>query len=279
MDGSGPGRWAIASEGRRSDGRGSSVDGSRAGPSIGYGGECGPGQGPGFGAVHYKDTVRTIEDAKRAADVGAIGLQVTPPVFNDPSQEDILRYFGAVCEAIDIGVMIYNTPWLRNGAIYPDTFRRMTGFERVVAIKWSPPPGVEYAEIFDVAGSFNIMDNADNPVECHRLGGRGVLTDGVDAYPPYYLGFWDMLEAGKYDEAQAEWDRVVAPLRRFYAEVTEKSGGQSRVAKAMSAIMGMPMGPPRPPSTPLDEGEIAELRELMVGWGWPVAGASEAVSP
>ena len=43
--------------------------------------------------IHYKDTLCTIEDAKRAADLGAVGVQVTPLIFNDPTQDDILRFF------------------------------------------------------------------------------------------------------------------------------------------------------------------------------------------
>ena len=33
--------------------------------------------------LHYKDTLRTIEDAKKAQDMGAVALQVCPPIFND----------------------------------------------------------------------------------------------------------------------------------------------------------------------------------------------------
>mgnify|MGYP001274816140 CR=1 FL=1 len=32
--------------------------------------------------IHHKDTVKTKEDAKRAADLGAVGLQVAPPIYN-----------------------------------------------------------------------------------------------------------------------------------------------------------------------------------------------------
>ena len=240
--------------------------------------EAAKGRGPVMGAVHYKDTVRTIEDARRAADVGVIGLQISPPVFNQPSQEDTLRYYGAVSDAIDIGIMVYNTHWLPHGGIYPDTFRRMVDFENMAAIKWSPPKGVAYEDIFDLAETFTIMDNASQPVLCHKLGGRGFLSDGVDSYPQYYLGVWDLMEAGRYNEAQAEWDRVILPLRAFYAKVVKRSGGEGRVEKAMSEIMGLPMGPPRPPSEPLDGREMAELRGLMMGWGWPVPEPAEAAT-
>ena len=237
------------------------------------------GRVPVMGAVHYKDTLRTIEDAKLAADVGVIGLQVSPPVFNLPSQDDMLRYYGAVSDAIDIGILIYNTPWLLYGGIYPDTFRKMADFEHVTGIKWSPPDGVAYEDIFDLADTFNIMDNSSNPVVCHKLGGHGFLTDGVESYPAYYLRVWGLLESAEYDEAQAEWDRVMLPLSALYARIGKRSGSEAKVDKAMSEIMGFPMGPPRPPSIPLDDQEMAELRALMMGWGWPVPEASVAASP
>ena len=78
------------------------------------------------------------------------------------------------------------------------------------------------------------------------------------------------MEKGLYDEAQSEWDKVMKPLVKFYGKVTSRNGGEGKVEKAMSEIMGLPMGPPRPPSLPLNPGELAELKALMVSWGWPV---------
>ena len=74
---------------------------------------------------HYKDTKRTIEDSLRAQDLGAIALQIAPPAFNAPNQDDILRFYSDLSDAIEIGVMVYNTPWQRHGAINADTLHKM----------------------------------------------------------------------------------------------------------------------------------------------------------
>jgi hypothetical protein len=42
--------------------------------------------------------------------------------------------------------------------------------------------------------------------------------------------------------------------------------------KGMMALVGIPMGASRPPSLPLDDQEMAELRELLLSFGWPVVG-------
>ena len=113
--------------------------------------------------LHYKDTKRTIRDAKVAQDMGAYALQVCPPIFNDPSQDDLLDYFGDLSDAIDIGIMVYHTHWLKGGRIETDTLLRMADFENVVAIKWSPHDGQVYEDMAKFVDRFNIIDNTVNP--------------------------------------------------------------------------------------------------------------------
>jgi 4-hydroxy-tetrahydrodipicolinate synthase len=229
--------------------------------------------------IHHKDTIRTIEDVKRAQDLGAISVQLVSPIFNEPSQDDILRHFDAVSSAIDIGIMIYNTPWLRHGSVAPETIRKMADFERVVAIKWAAPPDVDYDEMRTFAHTFNVIDNTLDPVRGHKLGGRGYINDTADVYPPHDLSLWELMEAHRYDEAQALHDRVNMAFWAFYVKVRQRSGGQARMKKGMMALMGYPMGSSRPPSLPLSQDEMAELRDLLIGVGWPVVAPEGKAAP
>ena len=228
------------------------------------------GRVPVISGIHDKDTKRTIEDAKRAQDLGATGLQIAPPLYNDPSQDDILRYYEAVSDAIDIGIMIYHTHWMPNCRIEMDTFAKMADFEQVVAIKWSVPSDVPYEEMQRFTGTFNILDNSNQPVRCSRLGGHGFLDHQATAYPPYELRVLELLENKQYDEAQKMWDRLSKPVDEFYAKVSKRSGGQARTKKGVMAAMGQPVGSMRPPSLPLNDREMNELRDILKGIGWPV---------
>jgi len=220
--------------------------------------------------IHYKDTKRTIEDAKRAQDLGAIGLQITPPIHNAPTQDDMLRYFEAVSQAIDIGIIVYNHPWFPSGNVLPETIRRMADFEHVVAIKWSPGPGAPYDDMRTFAHIFNVIDNTVQPILCHRLGGRGYVQTVAVANAPHDLRVWDLMEAGKYDEALALYESVMLPLRKLGEKFSHRSGGQARMDKGVMYLMGMPMGASRPPSLGLDAAELSELRQLLLGFGWAV---------
>ena len=57
-----------------------------------------------------------------------------------------------------------------------------------------------------------------------------------------------------------------------------KRSGHRGGAKAVMEIMGRPIGLPRPPAEPLDERENAELRDLVIGFGWPVPDAGQAAA-
>ena len=220
--------------------------------------------------LHYKDTKRTIEDAKIAQDMGAIGLQICPPIFNLPSQDDLIDYYSDISDNIEIGIMVYCTQWMPGGLVEVDTIMRMKDIPQVASIKWSPPPGGKQEDMAQFADIFSVIENGGSPVVSHRLGGRGYINLTAEAYPPHDLEVWDLLESQQYDAAQELWDKVNNPLREYSAKVDERSGGQARVKKGLSYLMGKPAGSSRPPSKPLNADEIDELREIIAGFGWPV---------
>ena len=248
------------------------------------------GKAPVMMGISHKDTYQAIREAKRAQDLGAVGLQVSPPIFNNPNQDDMLRHYGALSDSIEIGIMIYHTPWFTHtmakryggghsydGIIDVDTFVKMKDFEHVVAIKWAVAEGVEQEEMTKFADIFNVLDNNTDPILCHKLGGRGYIATFNDVYPPHDLKIWELMESKQYDEAERLYNSIVKDpvMAEFGGRVSKRSGGMSRVKKARLEVMGWPVGSMRPPSLPLTDEEKDELREIIRGWGWPVAEARE----
>ena len=222
--------------------------------------------------THCKDTKRTIEDCKRAEDLGAIGMQIAPPMFNDPNQDDILRFYGAVSDAIGIGIMVYQNHWFPNSGIRAETFHAMADFEHVVAIKWSSFEGCPAEAMADLSQKFNLIENSNDRGGFHKKGGRGFLDKSAVAYPPHELKMWELLEAGRYGEAQALWDAVDVPIQALAAKSHQRSGGQARFKKALMNAMGHGVGHQRPPTLPVSEQELDELRDVLASVGWPVPG-------
>ena len=228
------------------------------------------GRVPVISSVHGKDTRRTIEDAKLAQDLGAVGLQIVPPFENLPTQDDIVRYYEAISDAIEIGVMIYHAHWMPHGRIEIETFKHMADLEHIMAIKWNCPADVSYESMQELVDDFNIFDNSNQPGRCYRNGGQGFLDHLAPAYPQHELEILNLLETGNFDEAQTLWDKVAIPTVEFINTVLADSGGVARLKKAAMSIMGHPVGSMRPPSQPVNDEEMGKLRELLIGLGWPV---------
>ena len=219
---------------------------------------------------HYKDTKRTIEDSLRAQDLGAIALQIAPPAFNDPNQDDILRFYSDLSDAIEIGVMVYNTPWQRHGAINADTLHKMADFEHIVAIKWANHDDCQPVEMPALSKKFNMIENGNDRVGFHKAGGDGFLDKSAIAYPPHELKMWELLEANQYDEAQNLWDTIDAPIQALAQKAGKVSGGQARFKKMLMNAMGHGVGDQRLPTLPASESEMNELKSLLSSLGWPV---------
>ena len=219
---------------------------------------------------HYKDTKRTIEDSLRAQDLGAIALQIAPPAFNDPNQDDILRFYSDLSDAIDIGVMVYNTPWQRYGAINADTLHKMADFEHIVAIKWANHDDCQPAEMPALSKKFNMIENGNDRVGFHKAGGNGFLDKSSIAYPPHELKMWELLESRLYEEAQHLWDTIDAPIQALAQKAGKVSGGQARFKKMLMNAMGHGVGEQRLPTLPAGESEMNELKSLLSSFGWPV---------
>jgi 4-hydroxy-tetrahydrodipicolinate synthase len=220
--------------------------------------------------LQTKNTLHTIEDAKKAQDLGAIGLQIDLPVFHHSNQDDYVRFFTDISDAIDIGIMIYNTHWFGGiglPSISAETMLRLADAEHVVAVKWDVPEGQDYEAMTKFADIFNVIDNSEQYVRCHKNGGRGYISPTIPAYPQHDMEVWKLLEAGRYEEAQAKVDRVEAALGPVRAKIGAVSGGY-RFGKGLMAAVGQPAGPPRPPTLPLDEEEVAELKDAIRELGW-----------
>ena len=221
-----------------------------------------------IGGTHCKDTLRTIEDLKKAHDVGVVGMQVAPPLFNDPNQDDILRYYEALSENSDIGIMVYQNHWYNYSAINAETLLKMKDFENIVCIKWASFPGCPDECMEELGKYFNLIENGNDRVGFHKRGGDGFLDKTAVAYPPHDLQLWKFLEQKKYSEAQELWDTEESSMKEITAKIGANSGGQARMKKALMNVMGHEVGEQRPPTLPISESERSELRSVVIGLGW-----------
>jgi len=196
---------------------------------------------------------RAAGKARQAADAGIDCIQVSPPHYLLPDEEEVFQHYKYINDSVDIAIIPYNTPWAMPSPGFEFSQRlleRFTELENIVAIKWSTHNYKYYLRMIRLfRHRFNFLDN--NRILSHgaRVGSKG-FTDYVgNAAPRLTLKKWQLLKEGKYDEfdeldMQFDYD----PISRAVTPDEQLAGrmGEGPAAKMIAKALGIDSGPPFP---------------------------------
>jgi 4-hydroxy-tetrahydrodipicolinate synthase len=213
----------------------------------------------------------SLEIARFADEVGAYGIQLAPPYYYHPSDDDIFRWFKSVHDATEsIAIMVYNT-WWHGYNMSLEMIERLTELERVVSLKWSTPDGGRtFAKgVAKFSHRLAVVDNQGLQVLTHMLGGTGYITHLATVWPEHDLSVWGKMETGDYVGAMESFQNVNWRWIDFRVRMGGLTGGESNVVKAALELRGRPGGPCKPPTRSLNQRERAELRQILINIGVP----------
>jgi len=212
-----------------------------------------------------------IEMARWAEEIGAYGIQLAPPHYYTPSDDDVVRWFQAVHDATErAAIMVYNT-WWEGYEMSLEQVERLVRLERCMSLKWSTPTGAgSYMRgVARFADRMAVVCNQGMYVMNHLLGGTGYVTHLATVWSEHDLGVWGLMEAGDYKGAQARICAVNWPWYEFRCTMAGRTGGESPTVKAALELCGRPGGPCRAPSRSLTRDERDELRGVLARIGVP----------
>jgi len=208
------------------------------------------------------DTAHSIEKAQAAERAGAHGLLVVTPYYNRPTQRGLLAHFGAVADATELPVMLYDIPPRSQVPIAVDTLVRLADHPRVVAVKDAK------GNLNDVSWTLARTDLAyysgDDVLNLALLaiGAVGVVSVVGHVVGPQLADLVAAVEAGDLPRARAVNDALLP----VYAGIMGGGQGAMMVKAALHAL-GLPAGPTRPPLVDATAEEVAQLREHLAAGG------------
>ncbi len=212
-----------------------------------------------------------IEMAQFAEAIGAYGIQFSTTYYYKPSDDDALRLYKTIHDKTSkIAIMAYNTFW--HDYDFPfEVLDELCNLERIVALKWARPDngGPYMMGVARYADKLAVVDNGGMWVMNHMLGGTGFITHLATIWPEHDISVWNLLEAGKYKEAQEKIMNVNWPWQAFRGKMAERTSGESPPVKAALELVGRHGGASRLPARALNAEERAELRELLISIGVP----------
>jgi 4-hydroxy-tetrahydrodipicolinate synthase len=222
----------------------------------------------GVSGVDYREVIKL---AHNAVEAGAKCVMIPPPYYYEISQEGVYKWYKVIAEEIKVGIMAYSQPWRNIGAYTSvSVMGKLADIENMVCMKYG---GGKLRDFITALGlyqkRFSFIDNSlgSTATVAHMHGASGYITGPGAFWPEFEAKYWNLLEQGKYQEAD-KWHAKIAPFWEFFFS----EGGiffAASVLKAGLEYRGLYGGPVRLPSIELTKEQKKKLFGVLEGIGVP----------
>ncbi len=214
----------------------------------------------GTGSNSTAEAVRMTKAAKKA---GATGTLQVGPYYNKPTQEGYYRHFGAVAEAVDLPIVVYNIPGRTASNILPETLARLADhYPTVIAVKEATGSLDQASQIAALCDLTLLSGDDSLTLPLMSIGGKGVVSVVGNIVPKDMMALVRAAAAGKFDEALT-WHRKLFPLCRDMLGVATNP----IPVKTAMKLLGRGSGELRLPMCAMDAAGEAKVRQTLVSYG------------
>lgn len=214
----------------------------------------------GCGSNNTADAVMTAKAAER---FGADGLLAVTPYYNKCTQNGLVAYYKAICEAVSIPVIAYNVPGRTGVEIQPATMAKIAEIPNIAGIKDAGGNMSKTMETFRLIREKCDLYSGEDALNMPILacGGAGVISVVSNIAPKEVKKLCTLVFEGKMDEAIALNDKLLPLANACFVEVNPIP-----VKEAVN-ILGFNAGIPRAPLTVMEDANREKLVKAMKEFG------------
>lgn len=217
----------------------------------------------GCGSNNTADAVMT---AKKAEEYGGDGLLAVTPYYNKCTQNGLVEYYKAICEAVSLPVIAYNVPGRTGVEIQPATMAKIAEIPNIAGIKDAGGNMSKTMEtirlVRDKCDVYSGEDALNFPILA--VGGVGVISVLSNVVPAKVKELCSLIEAGDLKAAAALNDELLPLANACFVEVNPIP-----VKEAMH-LLGFDTGTPRAPLTKIEDANREKLIKAMRDFGLEV---------
>ena len=214
----------------------------------------------GCGSNNTADAVMT---AKAAEKFGADGLLAVTPYYNKCTQNGLVAYYKAICEAVSIPVIAYNVPGRTGVEIQPATMAKIAEIPNIAGMKDAGGNMSKTMETLRLTrGKCDLYSGEDAlnfPILA--VGGAGVISVVSNIAPKAVKDLCTLIQEGNLTEAAALNDKLLPLASACFVEVNPIP-----VKEAVN-LLGFNAGVPRTPLTQLESCNREKLVSAMQNFG------------
>ena len=201
-------------------------------------------------------TKTAVEMSEMAEKGGADAILSVVPYYNKPSQKGMMAHFGAVADAVDLPIMLYNIPGRTGVDMAPETIVNIASkYENIFAVKQSNGNLDLVTEIIQDAPEGFVLYSGDDSLTLPMLalGGVGVVSVASHLVGNEIQEMIKAFKAGKVAEAKALHHKYYPVFKKIFMAPNPIP------VKAALAKKGLLDERVRLPLVELDEAQKAEF--------------------
>jgi dihydrodipicolinate synthase/N-acetylneuraminate lyase len=199
--------------------------------------------------------------SRTAEQNGADALMITPPAFMPAGPAEVLEYYRAISDAVNIPIFLQDTP----SAPVPASLARQIAEEcrwvRYIKVE-SLPVTDKVATMVGQAGEQLVVFGGAGGgyfIEELRRGSQGTMP--FCSQPEAFVAVWNLMQSGDAESAREVFDHVIAPVNRIAAQ---GAGIFYHVHKELLRQRGViQTAKVRNPAPPVDELTQREIQQVI----------------
>jgi len=209
----------------------------------------------GTGAESTWDVVRYSREAE---ELGADGVLIIPPFYSTPTDEELYQHYKTIADPISIPIMLYNNPATSNVDMLPPLVARLSRIDNISYIKESTLDPTRIRDIIRLSENRMAVFGGIMGYESFLNGAVGWTAVGSNLMPgPFAEMYRHCVEKTDLEAARNLYEKILPVIELV---------GQHRYVSATKQalnLMGLSVGPPRPPRLPAGGEDLIRVEQTV----------------
>lgn len=208
------------------------------------------GRVPIIAGAQSTDLRDCVAIAQLCADLSLDAIQISAPYFYDVRYDDALAWIKEIAHKAKVGFAIYNHYYSGSKFDVPiELVEQLLKIENSVGVKWASPDIEKYyAGLRRFLPHVTVVDNMFLPVESHLRGCKAYVSHIPNFCPEFMWRIWELMEAGRYVEAQGLHDSIMVPYSLLVGQIMSATAGEGVFVRPFMTAAGLKGGHSRLPS-------------------------------
>ena len=208
-------------------------------------------------------TSPVIELTKYAESIGVDGALIVTPYYNKTTQEGLLCHYSAIAKQTKLPIILYNVPSRTGVNILPQTCKKLSEIENIVAIKEASGNLSQIAEIANLCeDNLHIYSGNDDQItSILAVGGIGVISVLSNIAPRFTHNIVENFIQGNVATAIEGQLKAIPLIKALFSEVNPIP------IKSALNMIGYNVGTPRLPLVEMSDSGKEKLKNELIKFG------------